>query len=301
MKTRFLSVAVFAACLPAWQAYPLRAQAAAQPAPGSQARPKFDVVSIKECNNNGPTPPSSTSPGRLTLGCWPLWRLINDAYETFADGKVDPLKSPIPMPLESAPEWVRSARYTIDAETEAKQSGAMMRGPMMQVVLEDRFQLKIHRETRDVPAYLMTVAKGGLKLKPTEEGSCNHADPTDFKISPKIPPGGKPWCLDPKMTKKGTLLIFDVHGMTLDVFARNLHPDGPQGRPVINRTGLTQPFDIHMEWEEDPDPQSPDGGVPRDSGSAGEALRSQLGLRLDPGRGTRDFLVIDHVERPSSN
>jgi uncharacterized protein (TIGR03435 family) len=108
---------------------------------------------------------------------------------------------------------------------------------MMQAVLGDRFQLKIHRETREVAAYLMTVAKGGLKLKPAEEPSCNHADPTDLlslslSLSPKIPPGGKPWCLNPTMTKKGTLMVFDVHGMTLDDFAKRRscrRPASPTG------------------------------------------------------------------------
>jgi uncharacterized protein (TIGR03435 family) len=43
---------------------------------------------------------------------------------------------------------------------------------MLQMLLEDRFKLKIHRETRDVPAYILTVARSGLKLKPLKEGSC---------------------------------------------------------------------------------------------------------------------------------
>ena len=173
---------------------------------------------------------------------------------------------------------------------------------MMRTVLEDRFQLKIHRETREVPAYLMTVAKSGLKLKHTEEGSCNHADPTDFTVSPKVPPGSKPWCLSPTMGKKGTLMVFDVHGMTLDAFARNLHPDGLGGRPVLDRTGLTEAFDIHLEWEERPNVPPVDHGAAGDSerDSTIGAIRS-LGLRLDPGRGPREFLIIDHVEKPSEN
>jgi uncharacterized protein (TIGR03435 family) len=301
MKKQLLGMAVFAACFFVWQANSPMAQEQPQGASGPLVWPKFEVVSIKECRDKDPSPRSSSSPGRLSLGCWPLWRLINDAYETFADGKVDPLKSPIPLPLEGALEWVRSTKYSISGATDAPQSGAMMRGPMMRAVLEDRFQLKIHRETREVAAYLMTVAKGGFKLKPTEEGSCSRADSTDFTVSPKVPPGGKPWCLNPAMTKKGTLTVFDVHGMTLDVFAKNLHPDGPEGGPVINRTGLTQPFDIHLEWEDDPKQRSQDGSAPSDRDSAVEAVRSELGLRLDPGRGPRDFLVIDHIEKPSDN
>ena len=97
-------------------------------------------------------------------------------------------------------------------------------------------------------------------------------------------------------------MVYDVHGMTLDVFSRFLHPDG---RPVIDRTGLTGEFDIHFEWEPDaPNSASPDGGVasdPSPHATAVEATRRQLGLQLTPHRGTREFLVIDHIERPSGN
>ena len=144
------------------------------------AKPKFEVASIKECKNTDQAPPSISSPGRVSLGCWPLWRLIGDAYETFADGKVDPLKPLVPLPLDSAPAWVNSARYSIDAKAEGPESGAVMRGPMMQTLLEDRFQLKVHRETKEVPAYIMTVAKGGPKLQRTIDGSCNSVDPTNL-------------------------------------------------------------------------------------------------------------------------
>jgi hypothetical protein len=80
------------------------------------------------------------------LTCWPLWHLIGDAYETFADGTQDPLKLPVALPPEG-PAWINSAFYTIDAKTETPQDGAMMRGPMMRTLLEERFQLKTHRET----------------------------------------------------------------------------------------------------------------------------------------------------------
>jgi uncharacterized protein (TIGR03435 family) len=236
------------------------------------------------------------------LVCWPLWRLIADAYDTFATGKVDPSKPLVPLPLEGGPAWVNSARYTIDAKAEGPQSGAMMRGPMMQTLLEDRFQLKTHRETREVSAYIMTVARGGPKLKPTEEGSCTHLDPTDLAQSPN-PGGGKPWCLVPMLTSRGPTTVFDVRGINLDAFAKTLRP--PDRRPVINLTGLTGAFDIHLEWEPDVSGSStPDDGaasLPSSHMAAIAATREQLGLRLDPGKGTREFLVIDRVEKPSEN
>lgn len=68
----------------------------------------------------------------------------------------------------------------------------MMRGPMMQALLEERFRLRAHTETRQVPVYVMTVAEGGSKLRPTEEGSCNHLDPTDLAQPAN---STKPWCI----------------------------------------------------------------------------------------------------------
>jgi uncharacterized protein (TIGR03435 family) len=269
----------------------------------SPVKPRFEVVSIRECEVGVKVqpPPSISSPGRLRLGCWPLWQLISDAYETFANGKVDPLKPPKAPPLEGTPSWVNSTSYTIDAKAEDPQSGAMMRGPMMQALLEDRFQVKVHRETREISGYVMTVDKGGLKLKPAQESSCDRIDPTDLGQS--LPAKPKP-CNVPLMSNNGPLRVFDLRGVTLDVFAQFLRPDGPDGRPVINQTGLTGVFDIHLEWEPNA-VNSPD----TDSGAASapsrhptiEEMRKQLGLRLDPGKGTRELLVIDHIEKPSGN
>jgi uncharacterized protein (TIGR03435 family) len=275
---------------------PVSAQSAAPP-----ARQKFEVASIKECKGADHPPPSTSSPGRLGLSCWPLMRLIQEAYETLASGNVDP-RNPFPFaPIEGAPSWVNSARYSIDAKAEAPASGAMMRGPMMQALLEERFQLKTHREAREVPVYIMTLTKGGAKLQPTKEGACNQLDPTDLTQSMRIPPGGKPWCVVPPPVRNGTNWVWDVSGISLDVFSKLLNVGG---RPVLDRTGVTGTFDIHLEWGgDDPNASSPDGGAASEppNTSIVSAIRKQLGLQLDSGKGPREFLIIDHVERPSGN
>lgn len=277
---------------------------AQEPASGQStppATPKFEVASVKECKDADHPPPSSSSPGRLSLSCWQLKRLIQEAYEVFAAGKVDPLNPSMPLvPIDGDPAWIGSARYSIDAKTGSPQSAATMRGPMMQALLEERFHLKTHRETREVPVYIMTVAKGGLKLQHTKEGSCQ---PLDFGEALNMRPGGREtWCVIPRITRKGPLMVYDVHGITLAVFSKLLHPNG---RPVIDRTGLTGAFDIHLEFAPDaPNSSTSDGGAASDpSPHASDivATREQLGLRLDPGKGPGEFLVIDHVERPSEN
>ena len=263
-------------------------------------QPRFAVVSIKECADGMRPPPSTSSPGRLSLSCRAMWRLIGEAYDTFVMGAVDPLKQPIPQRPEGGPGWMDSARYTIDAKAEGPQSAAMMRGPMMQAVLEERFRLKIHRETREVPGYVMTVDKRGLKLPLTAEGSCDRLDPTNFSQSP-TPADGKPWCLVPRFTREGPMTTLDMHDITLDGFATFLLVDG---LPVFNQTGVSGAFDIHLEWEADlPKSATPDAnmaGTPFRM-SLIQATQEQLGLRLQRGAGSRQFLVVDHLERPSRN
>jgi uncharacterized protein (TIGR03435 family) len=79
---------------------------------------------------------------------------------------------------------MRSDRYLIDAKPERAAGQEMMNGPMMQALLEDRFRLKIHRETREVPAYALTAPKGGTKLQPFQQGSCLLIDFTKYPTPP---------------------------------------------------------------------------------------------------------------------
>jgi uncharacterized protein (TIGR03435 family) len=224
--------------------------------------------------------------------------VILQAYEVFASGKLDPLNPMPSTPVEGDPEWVRSARYSIDAKADGPQSGAMMRGPMMQALLEERFHMRTHRELREVPVYVMTVAKGGPKFRLAKEGSCQ---PFDASGDLNVHLDGVP-CAWPIMSRKGPTRVFDFHGVTIDVFAKDLHPDG---RPVIDRTGLAGAFDIHLEVQADaPDSSGPDNGAasdPSPGASFFAAMRQQLGLRLDPAKGPSEILVIDHIEKPSEN
>jgi uncharacterized protein (TIGR03435 family) len=92
--------------------------------------------------------------------------------------------------------------------------------------------------------------------------------------------------------------------MSLDEFAKTLTMYGLD-RPVINRTWITGTFDLHLEYTLEEAPS----GFRRDSGDAADsvgssiatALKQQLGLRLEPANRPRDFLVVDHVEKPSVN
>ena len=81
------------------------------------------------------------------------------------------------IPIEGGPGWVASERYTINAKAEDNANAYVMQGPLLQTLLENRFKLKIHRETREIPIYELVVAKGGPKLKPFREGICSRCPP----------------------------------------------------------------------------------------------------------------------------
>src|SRR5262249_1562474 len=131
--------------------------------------PKWEAVSIKPCESSEPQGRRGNSngrgPGRLTLPCQSPIHLIENAYEAFADGR---RASFFHAPIEGAPAWASSERYTIEAKAETTAGRIMMQGPMMQKLLEERFKLKIRRETRELPVYNLTLARGGPKnLKPS--------------------------------------------------------------------------------------------------------------------------------------
>ncbi len=112
-----------------------------------------------------------------------------------------------------------------------------MNGPMLQALLEDRFQLKIHRETREGSVYFLDVARGGPKLRSFTEGSCTPW--------PTPPP--------PQLTKEycsrliyGLKPAMEAQGVTLDDFSSMLRL--VVGRPVIDKTGVTGRFDFKVEF-----------------------------------------------------
>jgi len=144
---------------------------------------------------------------------------------------------------------------------------------MYQKLLADRFHLKLHRDTRDMPIYALTVAKDGPMLKP--------ADPSE-----PVNAGN---------SGNSTERTMKFTNMSMAEFARNL--DLLEDRPVSDQTALTGRYDFTLKWayavatEAQPDSAPP----------LATALREQLGLRIDSTHGKADVLVIDSVDHPSEN
>lgn len=150
---------------------------------GGATTPKFEVVSVTPCEAFRPRTIANLSPGRFHSGCTTVQRFIQQAYGLFANGHENLLSS---VTITGGPAWTDSDFYQIDAEAEGNQSQAMMNGPMLQALLEDRFKLKIHRETREVPVYALTVATGAPKLQPFQ-GTCIPWDSSNFYHPPPPP------------------------------------------------------------------------------------------------------------------
>jgi uncharacterized protein (TIGR03435 family) len=211
--------------------------------------------------------------------------------------------------IEGGPAWLNSDQYTIEAESEAPATNPTKAGPMMQRLLEDRFQLKVHREMREGPIYELTLAKGGSKLQPARQGPCVAAD---FAGSPIPFPEQGPADADTQChimwsVRKGPNLIRVARSANMEEFAVGLI--GTVDRLVVDKTGIPGNVDYRLIFA--PDESTPNvvaaatDGAPVAEDPVGPsiftALEEQLGLKLEPARGSREYLVIDSVSRPSEN
>jgi uncharacterized protein (TIGR03435 family) len=161
---------------------------------------------------------------------------------------------------------------------------------MMQTLLAERCKLVVHREMRERPIYALVVAKNGPKLKAAEQGEAEairakHPDAVGV-------PGGSGFFV--RGEKNGHI---DIYEATIGTLALLL--SGPAGRSVVDKTGLTGIYDMHLDMgQKGPPPTdgSADPGV-----SVFSSLQEQLGLKLESQKDQVEYLVIDRIERPSPN
>jgi len=210
--------------------------------------------------------------------------------------------------LSHLPKWLETDYYSIEAQAAGNPTKDQTR-LMMQALLADRFQLRAHFENREVPVFelrLAKPAKPGPKLIRHADGPpCDIDGPSPIKEVP----GFHFTChnLSP-MIDLGTTLILGTRDVSMDVLAGAFSEAfaGPLsfGRPIINKTGLTGRFDFILEWaRERRAPAGPDSRVASDpiGPTLLEALREQLGLKLEATKATIPILIVDRVEKPSEN
>jgi bla regulator protein blaR1 len=287
-------------------------------------RQKFEVTSIHACRADTVVPlreggglaDMGPSPNRVTRTCVTALSLLQTAYVIFADGQNRTFSSVQMPPIEKAPLWVSSDLYTIEAKAEGAPGQPAMLGPMMQSLLEDRFRLKLHRETRTGPAYELTVTKGGSKLI-ANKGTCSvdlpstavPRDPSTGRPNPafsggRVSPPTQPDqpCRLRFSLRNGPNELFLTSAMPVDQFCSYLAR--VTGHTIIDRTQLTGKFDIRLEFLPDRQPTAADqhdSSEIQPGASLFTALEQQLGLKLVPVKGTREVIVIDHIEKPSGN
>jgi len=240
--------------------------------------------------------------------------LINQSYVLYANGRLA-LPGGRFVPIEKGPAWINSDRYTIEAKPEGTPSQGTMLGPMMQALLEERFKLKIHTETREVPVYNLVVTKGGPRLTMSRPGSCLSFDIEHPLPPPKPGQSLPPICGMARIANMG----FEMYGATMPELGVQLSRG--LGRDIIDKTGIAGTYDIQVALEPGaagvfspppPPPPPPGGGGSQqpapdnqpdttDSFLVAQAIAQKLGLRLDSAKGPGPVLFIDHVEKPSEN
>jgi uncharacterized protein (TIGR03435 family) len=161
---------------------------------------------------------------------------------------------------------------------------------MLQRLLADRFGLVLRRETREMPVYVLSAAKGGPRLTPWKEGDVNNLGV--ISSSGRHPEG------------KGSEQGAEVRGRKASMAWLSDQLARVTQRPVLDRTGITGDFNYDLIFE--PLPTFGDAvlrwdGIPMTTRSLFTVLEQDLGLRLEPSRGPVEVLVIERVERPSEN
>ena len=284
-------------------------------------RQEFDVASVKPNNSGRPYgPPESRGDawrtsvsldpevldtpthGILSTTNTPLMSLMSFAYK-LSRVQQNALQS-------SLPEWVFSDGYNVEARTENHDVTREQMRPMMRSLLEERFKIKVHYETREVPVYAVVLVKPGtfgphMQLHPADAPCSTEWPPTPEGGPPVRPdgPGVYPFLCErftrmnpsePDRRKEGG------RNVSISTLGLLFFDFGNLDRPVIDGTGIKGTVDFVIEFS----PQPPPGFEPQVAPSGPRfdvALREQLGLKLVPQKAPFPFLVVDHVERPSEN
>jgi uncharacterized protein (TIGR03435 family) len=270
-------------------------------------RPSFEVASIKPWKRTSSPPPppdGSNLPGTAA----PV-KVMKVAPVDAGPPPTDQIHMILPisilitsaytLPVGSenrilgGPDWLRQDinQFEIRAKIETSEYAAMQKmtkaqqhervALMEQSLLADRFRLKVHFETREMPVYALVVAKGGAKLNPAKNEEVR-----------RISTLGN--AQESEMT---------AVGVTLEQFVLSPLLSGAAGsRPVVDRTGLNGAFDFTLKWTPDQLAASTAAReVGADAPSLLTAIREQLGLLLVPLKAAVEVIVIDHIEQPSAN
>jgi uncharacterized protein (TIGR03435 family) len=227
----------------------------------AQDQIKFEVASVKP-NTSGSQAftINSGAGGRFSVRNFTVWNLIRTAYN---------LRD---LQISGGPGWIKTEGFDIEARPASPVSRDKME-EMLRMLLAERFQLKVHTESRNLPAFALIVSDKGSKLQP----ATGVSGPRTIRLGQLVE------------SRMSTAQLAQILEFDLD-------------KPVIDRTGLTGDFSIHLEWTREQE-RTAAGDIPVDQSrpSIFTALQEQLGLKLESVKAPVDVLMIDRVELPSAN
>jgi uncharacterized protein (TIGR03435 family) len=216
--------------------------------------PSFEVASVKPVDP--PAGPHVVSlivnHGKLNIEAAELRQIVGLAYGVQR------------VRVLGGPGWADSDQFDITAKAESADATRDEIRSMLQTLLAERFRLVVHRETKEVPAYSLVLAKSGSKLKAA-------APDRKSGMANTVGPGG------------GEQTVFEASPLRIlvNMLANTL------GCPVVDKTGLNGLYDYTFEWP--------------DAGSSLFASVDQLGLKLEAKKEPVEVLVMDRAEHPSAN
>jgi uncharacterized protein (TIGR03435 family) len=227
---------------------------------GCAGQPAFQAVSIRPhltARTQADCGGQVISGNQVTVRCTSLRALIMRAYDVRMDQ------------ISGGPDWLSETPemyYDITAVVRGAGVVSMKQLPfVLQALLADRFQLRIHRETKEVPVFALVVAEGGPKFRRTRANSQGVAR---FRMG----------------AAEGSI---EVSRLSMDQLAKYLSSGA--GQRVVDQTGLTGEYQVKVEWSRDRSP------------SIFTAVEEQLGLKLEPTRGLVETIIVDHAEKPPDN
>ena len=271
-----------------------------------QAR-QFDVISIRESKNGGrpytnfpmnPGPQYNNEGGLLVARNIPILQLLVFAY-VHSMYQIQVLR-------ETLPDWALHTSYDIQARAEGRPTKDEMR-EMVRSMLEERFHIKEHIETRELPVFRLVENHSGTlgpNLVPArkDEPPCADFGPYNGAPVPTISGGLPEFCgiLLPLPARQENQVQLGGRKITMTNLARGIEATSSNTirRPIIDGTGFDGTFDVTLHFTpESSDPERANlAGLPLD-----DALRNQLGLKLQAGKGPVEVVVIDHIEKPTEN
>ena len=275
----------------------------------------FDVASVKpNKSGNSPTSNFPLGPGDIYAPNGGFFSATNQPLITYLYFAYRIMSNQGRYLFPQLPEWVTTEKFDIQARAEGNPGKAEMR-LMMRSLLADRFKLAVHYETRQVPLFAIVLVKPGktgpqLQLHPHDTSCPTTPSPQPIKAPQQLQTvaGGFPvLCngLFPLPASERGRMRVGGRNVTIGFIADTMSGMADLGRAMFDKTGINDTVDFVLEWapERRNSPQ-PGAASPPDAPSGPtfqQALREQLGLKLESEKGPLEIIVVDHVEHPAEN